>query len=96
MHALISYDVSTKNAAGRRRLRRIAQACSDYGKRVQFSVFECSLSHADWVRLRYRLLHEIDPAEDSLRLYLLCDRDIERVEHLGVRAPLSLEGPLVL
>lgn len=96
MHVLVSYDVSTKTAAGKRRLRRIAQACLDYGKRVQFSVFECSLSHADWTRLRHRLAREIEPLEDSLRVYFLCDRDADRVEHVGVREPADLEGPLIL
>jgi len=46
MNVLISYDVSTETPAGRRRLRKVAQACQDFGQRVQKSVFECSVSEA--------------------------------------------------
>ena len=40
MLVLVSYDVNTEDTAGRRRLRRIAKLCSNWGQRVQFSVFE--------------------------------------------------------
>ena len=68
---LVTYDVNTEDAAGRRRLRRIARACLDWGQRVQYSVFECELDPAQWVTLRARLLGEMDPATDSLRFYRL-------------------------
>lgn len=67
MLMLITYDVKTEDAAGRRRLRRVARACLDFGQRVQFSVFECEVAPAQWVALRARLVGEIDPAVDSLR-----------------------------
>jgi CRISPR-associated protein Cas2 len=65
MLILITYDVSTVEAAGRRRLRRVAQACEDYGTRVQKSVFECQVGQKEWARLRHRLLAEIKTDEDS-------------------------------
>ena len=54
MLMLVTYDVSTTDPAGRRRLRRVAKACADYGQRVQFSVFECQIDPAQWARLRAR------------------------------------------
>ena len=96
MFAVIAYDVSTTSAEGRRRLRRVAQACEDYGVRVQKSVFECLLREADWVRLRHRLLREIDIEEDSLRVYFL-DEDLKaRIQHFGIKRPIDLEGPLIV
>ena len=71
MTVLVAYDVSTVEAAGRRRLSRVARACKDYGVRVQKSVFECQVGMKDWARLRDRLLSEYKEGEDSLRFYFL-------------------------
>lgn len=92
---LVTYDVSTVDSAGRRRLRRVARACLDYGQRVQNSVFECEVDPAQWVALRARLLGEIDAAEDSLRFYRLGSDSRRRIEHVGAKLVLDLEGPLV-
>ena len=95
MMVLISYDVSTESGDGKRRLRRVARACKDYGQRVQFSVFECEIDPAQWVKLRARLLSEIDPKTDSLRFYQLGANWKPRVEHVGAKPVLDLDGPLV-
>ena len=91
---LITYDVSTMDAAGRRRLRRVAKACLDYGQRVQHSVFECEVDPAQWAALRGRLLAEIKIETDSLRYRLGADGR-RRVEHVGAKPVLDLEGPLL-
>jgi CRISPR-associated protein Cas2 len=93
---LITYDVSTTSSAGRRRLRKAAQACKNYGQRVQKSVFECLVGPADWICLRDSLLTIIDPAEDSLRIYPLDENARSRIEHIGLGEPLDLEGPLIV
>ncbi|WP_353217829.1 CRISPR-associated endonuclease Cas2 [Sandarakinorhabdus sp.] len=92
---LVTYDVSTVDSAGRRRLRRVARACLDYGQRVQNSVFECEVDPAQWAVLRARLLGEIERAEDSLRFYRLGTDSRRRIEHVGAKVPLDLEGPLL-
>jgi CRISPR-associated protein Cas2 len=92
---LVSYDVGTTTAAGRRRLRRVARVCLDFGQRVQNSVFECQVDPEAWTRLRLRLLDEFDPAEDSLRFYFLGSNWRSRVEHHGTRPSVDLEGPLI-
>jgi CRISPR-associated protein Cas2 len=94
MFVLITYDVATADKAGVRRLRRVAQACKDYGQRVQKSVFECKLGSQHWARLRARLLKEINEKEDSLRFYFL-DADV-KTEHHGLTALVDLEAPLIL
>lgn len=94
MRVLVVYDISTAEPAGARRLRRIAQACQDYGQRVQKSVFECSVGPAEWVRLKSRLLAEMDAGSDSVRFYFL-DGDV-RVEPHGVAEPPDLDGLLVV
>jgi len=95
MLMLIAYDVNTETGEGRRRLRRVARACLDYGQRVQKSVFECEIQPAQWTALRARLVAEIDPARDSLRFYRLGAEGRRRVEHVGAKPALDLEGPLV-
>lgn len=94
MFLLITYDVSTVEKKGARRLRRVAQACKDYGQRVQNSVFECRVEPKDWVVLRARLLKEMDSNEDSLRFYFL-DANVT-TEHHGTKKPVDLESPLII
>ncbi len=94
MRILVTYDVSTVDPEGTRRLRRVARACLDYGQRVQKSVFECVVGGTDWAVFRARLLDEIDADKDSLRFYHLSSDT--RIEHHGVKEPIDLEGPLVL
>ncbi|MFV0389571.1 MAG: CRISPR-associated endonuclease Cas2 [Pyrinomonadaceae bacterium] len=94
MLVLICYDVSTIDSAGRKRLRKIARACADYGQRVQNSIFECKITKAHWVLLKSRLLREFDIEQDSLRFYFL-DSDIN-IEHHGTKEPIDLEKPLIL
>jgi CRISPR-associated protein Cas2 len=93
---LITYDVSTTSREGRRRLRRVAQACKNYGQRVQFSVFECLVPASEWVLLRESLIEIINPEEDSLRIYPIDENVRKRIEHVGLKAPLDLEGPLIV
>lgn len=95
MLMLVTYDVNTETPAGRRRLRRVARACLDFGQRVQHSVFECEVDPALWVELRARLLAEIDPAVDSLRFYRLGADGRRRIEHIGAKPVLDLDGPLL-
>ena len=66
---LISYDVNTQDAAGRRRLRLIAKQCVNYGQRVQNSVFECILDAAQCRQLQHKLCSLMDKEKDSLRFY---------------------------
>ncbi|NNN05078.1 MAG: CRISPR-associated endonuclease Cas2 [Elusimicrobia bacterium] len=96
MMVLVSYDVATVSAAGRRRLRRVSKACLDFGQRVQNSVFECVVDPEQWTRLRLRLLDECDPKNDSLRFYFLGANWKGRVEHHGQNPGLDLEGPLIV
>lgn len=94
MLMLVCYDVSTESAEGRRRLRRVARACLDYGQRVQNSVFECEVDPAQWTALRARLLSEVDPSADSVRFYRLGADGKRRVEHIGAKPTLDLTGSL--
>ena len=96
MMVLVSYDVSTRDDAGRRRLRRVARACEDFGQRVQNSVFECLVDPAQWVSLRARLLAESDTGQDSLRFYFLGAEWKRRVEHIGAKPAYDPEGTLII
>jgi len=96
MMVLVSYDVATTTPEGRRRLRRVAKTCLNYGQRVQHSVFECVIDPAQWALLRGRLLNEFDPDEDSLRFYFLGSNWKRRVEHAGAKPTLDLDEPIVV
>ena len=96
MMVLVTYDVSTDSAAGRKRLRRVAKVCVNCGQRVQNSVFECLVDPAQFAVLRNRLTTEIKPEEDSLRFYFLGQNWQRRVEHIGAKPTYDPEGPLIV
>ena len=83
MLVLVTYDVNTETAAGRKRLRKVAKSCVDYGQRVQNSVFECLLDAAQYAAFKAKLAALIDPDTDSLRFYQLGNNYKSKVEHIG-------------
>ncbi len=95
MMVVVAYDVNTETPEGRRRLRRVADCCLDYGQRVQYSVFECLVDATQWAKLRGRLLAAVDPAEDSLRFYYIGDKWRTRIEHVGTKPVKDPEGLLL-
>ena len=97
MLVLITYDVSVVTADGRRRLRKIAKTCLDYGMRVQNSVFECEIDPAQFTDVKSKLMEIYNPDEDSLRFYFLGKKGRQKVEHLGAKPVLdSLKDALIL
>lgn len=92
---VITYDVNTETEAGKKRLNKVAKQCQNYGQRVQNSVFECLVDAAQCRQLKHRLMQIIDPQKDSLRFYYLGDEWRSRVEHIGAKPSLDLEGPLI-
>lgn len=95
MLVLITYDVNTETAAGKRRLRKVAKQCVNYGSRVQNSVFECVLDNAQYVLLKSILTDLIDESVDSLRFYNLGVKHKTKIEHVGVSKGISVENPLI-
>lgn len=83
MMVLVTYDVNTETAQGRKRLRHVAKLCVDYGQRVQNSVFECSVTPAEFVEIKAKLLSIIDTESDSIRFYLLGKNWQNRLETIG-------------
>ena len=96
MFVLVSYDVRTGDKAGKRRLRRVAKVCCNYGQRVQYSMFECIVDPAQWTKFRQELIDEIKIEEDSLRFYFLGSNWRRRVEHVGAKETIDQEGPLIV
>lgn len=96
MLVLVTYDVNTEDAAGRRRLRKVAKACVNYGQRVQNSVFECLLDAAQYAVFKASLSTMIDPEMDSLRFYQLGNNYKSRVEHVGRHPQFEQDGVLLV
>lgn len=92
MMILVSYDVRTEEAAGRRRLRRVARVCLNYGQRVQKSVFECRVNQAQYEALERALLAEVDLNEDNLRFYRLTEPLTQHVKEFGVFRAVDFEN----
>lgn len=96
MMTLVSYDVSTVDGAGRKRLRKVAKECVNYGQRVQNSVFEVDVDYGTFLKLKDRLMKIIDEEQDSLRFYYLGNNWKRRVEHIGAKETYDPEGSLIL
>ena len=96
MLVLITYDVSTQDAAGKARLRKVAKECVNYGQRVQNSVFECILDASQLLLLKNRLVSFINEKEDSLRFYYLGNNYRTKVEHFGSKTTYEAEGILMI
>lgn len=95
MLILVTYDVNTQDKEGRKRLRRVAKQCLNYGVRVQASVFECVVDTAQFRILRKILTEEIDPEKDSLRFYNLGSGKRSNAEHVGAKPSLNVEDTLI-
>jgi len=96
MFILVCYDVNTENAAGRRRLRKIAKKCESHGQRVQKSVFECLVEPEDYLLFENALLKIIDEKSDSLCIYELDEVSRRKTRRFGVDKVIDFEKPLVL
>ena len=96
MMVLITYDVNTETAEGKRRLRMIAKQCVNFGQRVQNSVFECVLDAAQCKMLQHTLVNIIDEKTDSLRFYYLGNHYQTKIEHFGAKETYEPEGILMV
>ncbi|MFU2422007.1 MAG: CRISPR-associated endonuclease Cas2 [Bacteroides sp.] len=96
MMVLVSYDVSTMDAAGKNRLRKVAKECQNHGQRVQNSVFEMNLDYSTFLKTKDRLLKLIDEKQDSLRFYYLGNNWEHRVEHIGAKPTYNPEGVIII
>lgn len=91
MLVVITYDVNTETTAGRTRLRKVAKQCTNYGRRVQNSVFECILDSAQSVALKGILSDIIDKNKDSLRFYYLGNNYQTKIEHVGIERGIPVD-----
>lgn len=96
MLILITYDVNTETAAGRKRLAKIAKICCNYGQRVQNSVFECDLDASQMVIVKNQLLFDMDEEMDSIRIYNLGKKYSSKIEQYGKKESYDPEGNLIL
>ncbi|MBV8451669.1 MAG: CRISPR-associated endonuclease Cas2 [Deltaproteobacteria bacterium] len=96
MEILVAYDVATDDAAGKRRLRRVAQVCMAYGQRVQKSVFECIINEAELEMLKHRLTREMEKSKDSVRIYRLIEPHSRYLSLIGKQPEFDLHKPLLV
>ncbi|MBR2836138.1 MAG: CRISPR-associated endonuclease Cas2 [Coriobacteriales bacterium] len=96
MYVLVTYDVSGNDTSAASRLRRVAKVCTQYGQRVQYSVFECLLDPAQYEKMKHELKKVINNETDSLRLYNLGKQWQSKVEHIGAHQTYDPSGFLCI
>lgn len=77
-------------------MRKVAKECTNYGQRVQNSVFECMLDASQLLVLKDKLVSLINKQEDSLRFYYLGNKYQTKVEHFGIKESYEAEGVLMV
>ena len=96
MLILITYDVNTQTSAGVKRLTKVAKVCTNYGQRVQNSVFECLVDNTQFAMIKKQLADIIDEQKDSIRYYILGEKYKNKVEHIGVQKSFDLSETLII
>ncbi len=96
MMVIVSYDVSTIDKEGKKRLRKIAKECINYGQRVQNSVFEIDVDYSTFLKVQDKLIKLMDKEKDSLRFYYLGNNWKKKVEHIGAKPTYDPEGTLII
>lgn len=88
---VVSYDISST-----KRRNKIAKELLNYGKRVQYSVFECELSALRYKELYQKMLKLTEEMEDgNIRFYPLCKNCEGRIATIG-EAPVRVEDEEVV
>ena len=93
---LITYDVDTTSEAGKKRLRKVAKECVNYGRRVQNSVFECLLTEAQFCILKNKIESIINEELDSVRFYFLGNNWNKRIESVGKMTTFAIDAELII
>lgn len=96
MYVLVTYDVETIGSDGKKRLRKIAKICLNYGQRVQNSVFECKVNEQEYLLLKSEIMKEMDAQKDSVRFYRLGTKYKEKIEHFGIKEPYDFEEAFII
>lgn len=96
MMVIVSYDVSTTENEGKKRLRKVSKICQNYGQRVQNSVFEIDVDYGTFLKVKDSLLKQINEEKDSLRFYYLGNNWKRRVEHFGAKETYDPEGVIII
>lgn len=96
MMVVVGYDVALSENDGARRLRRVAKVCTEYGQRVQFSLFECVVDQLQYLELKERLESIIDEEHDSLRFYRLGKNYHTKIEHIGAKSVRNMDETLIM
>jgi CRISPR-associated protein Cas2 len=81
---IVVYDIPSD----KRRLK-VANLLEGYGKRVQYSVFECILTQVKYDELRQRLKKKVKLTEDNIRFYPLSRHTLGQVDIWGIGLPLT-------
>ena len=96
MLVLITYDVNTETAAGKKRLRQVAKQCVNYGRRVQNSVFECVVTEVQYKLLYDKIRKIIHQEKDSIRFYFMGKNWERHIVTLGKDDSLNVTSTLII
>jgi CRISPR-associated protein Cas2 len=95
VYILVTYDIAVTSPSGPKRLRKVSETCSDYGQRVQNSVFECDVNENQMTEFEHRLEQLINPTVDSIRIYRLIGQSRDEIIHMGIKEPTDFQDPLI-
>jgi CRISPR-associated protein Cas2 len=77
-YLVVAYDIRDN-----KRRNKICDILCNYGKRVNYSVFECFLGKNDINELKKKIEKCTKKSEDIILYYHLCKNCVEKIERVG-------------
>jgi CRISPR-associated protein Cas2 len=81
---VIAYDIPDD-----KRRTKVHSILKGFGQWTEFSLFECFLTRKELLMLRAKLDPYLDVREDRLRIYMICDACLSKIETVGIPEPVE-------
>jgi CRISPR-associated protein Cas2 len=87
---VVAYDIPDD-----KRRTQVHKILKGFGQWTEFSLFECFLTKKELLQMRAKLDKHLDPQEDRVRIYTLCETCMAKIETVGIPEPIEETSYLV-
>ena len=87
---VVAYDIPDD-----KRRTKIHKILKGFGQWTEFSLFECFLTKKELLQMRAKLDKYLNPRTDKVRIYLLCDACMTKIETVVIPEPTEVTSYLI-
>ena len=87
---VVAYDISDD-----KRRTKVHKVLKGFGEWTEFSLFECFLTKKELLQMRAKLDKHLDARTDRVRIYMICDACLSKVETVGIPEPVEQSSYLI-